>query len=137
MGWFSTLLRRPRGRHAVGATVIPPMCSAAVAAPSEPWPSAPLPFAAALPVAPVLAAPIAEPSPSQPSQPSGPLFVPDRPQLPAPPAPAGTAGAPLRRLNSRARVQLGFRDGSTAVLDPTCEQAHALEELALLLSRRE
>ena len=32
------------------------------------------------------------------------------------------------------RVQLGFRDGSSTVLDPDSEQAAALEELALLLT---
>jgi len=34
------------------------------------------------------------------------------------------------------RVQLGFRDGSTASLDAGSEQAVALEELAALLNRR-
>lgn len=35
------------------------------------------------------------------------------------------------------RIQLGFRDGTTASLDPDSEQAAALEELALLLSLRD
>ena len=35
------------------------------------------------------------------------------------------------------RVQLGFRDGSTASLAPDSEQAAALEELAQLLNRRD
>lgn len=39
-------------------------------------------------------------------------------------------------LHVTGRVQLGFRDGTTALLDPDSEQAHALEELALMLTVR-
>ena len=56
--------------------------------------------------------------------PAAPLAVEVTPA--APPAPALPAS----------RVQLGFRDGSTASLDPGSEQAVALEELAGLLTRR-
>ena len=45
-------------------------------------------------------------------------------------------GAPPLPLQVIARVQLGFRDGTTALLDPDSEQAHALEELALMLTTR-
>ena len=51
--------------------------------------------------------------------------VPVRPPVAAPPAPAGP------------RVELGFRDGSTAALLPGSPQAKALEEIAAVLTQRE
>jgi ferric-dicitrate binding protein FerR (iron transport regulator) len=49
---------------------------------------------------------------------------PVQPDLPA--VPAAAAAGP--------RVELGFRDGSSASLDPGSEQARALEELARALT---
>lgn len=40
-------------------------------------------------------------------------------------------------LSSVTRVELGFRDGTTALLDPASEQAAALEEIAHLLYARD
>jgi len=58
------------------------------------------------------------------------------PQLPVPTAAVEAAAVepPAPRVS---RVQLGFRDGTTASLDPDSAQAAALEELALLLSLRD
>jgi len=36
-----------------------------------------------------------------------------------------------------ARVQLGFRDGTSAALDPTSDQAQVLQELARSLANRD
>ena len=47
--------------------------------------------------------------------------------LPGPPAPVAPVPGP--------RVELGFRDGTSARLDPTSPAAHALEDLARLLTR--
>ena len=138
MGWFSSLRRRPRGRHALGAAVtsIPSARlhlvapAAAVPAPTVPAPTVPAatvpaPTAPA-PVVPTLAA--AEPARS-----------------PAPLVPAPAAAAPARSPAPTvatlpsvpvSRVQLGFRDGSTASLAAGSEQAVALEALAGLLNRR-
>ena len=62
--------------------------------------------------------------------------IPTRVAVPAqvspPVVPAQVAVAP-----HASRVNLGFRDGTTAALDPTSEQAAALEELAVLLSLRD
>ncbi len=60
--------------------------------------------------------------------PTGPAVEPDA-QVDAPFTPA----VPMQATG---RVQLGFRDGTTASLDPDSEQAHALEELALMLNAR-
>ena len=112
MGWFSSLLRRPRGRHALGAAVTS-------------VPSAPLrlvPPAAAVPAATapaVLAATV--PAPAVPA--------------PAAPAPVRSPAATLPSVPV-SRVQLGFRDGSTASLAAGSEQAVALEALAGMLNRR-
>ena len=51
--------------------------------------------------------------------------LPVRPPVAAPPAPAGP------------RVELGFRDGSTASLVPGSPQAKALEEIASVLAQRD
>ena len=97
MGWFSSLLRRPRGRHALGAAVTS-------------VPSAPLRL-----VAPAAAGP-----------------------APTVPAPVRSPAATVATLPSVpvSRVQLGFRDGSTASLAAGSEQAVALEALAGMLNRR-
>jgi hypothetical protein len=47
--------------------------------------------------------------------------------LPAPPAPPAPPALPALR------VELGFRDGTTAVLDPGSQQAQALQDLSRLL----
>ena len=100
MGWFSSLLRRPRGRHALGAAVTS-------------VPSAPLRL-----VAPAAAVPA--------------------PTVPAPAAPVRSPEATVATLPlvPASRVQLGFRDGSTASLAAGSEQAVALEALAGMLNRR-
>ena len=98
MGWFSSLLRRPRGRHALGAAVTS-------------VPSAPLRL-----VAPAAAVPA-------PTVPAAPVRSPE----------ATVATLPLVPVS---RVQLGFRDGSTASLAAGSEQAVALEALARMLNRR-
>ena len=112
MGWFSSLRRRPRGRHAVGAALTSiPSARLHLVAPDG-----------------------AVPAPAVPA-----------PAMPAPAVPAPAAAAPVRRpaptvatLTSVpvSRVQLGFRDGSTASLAAGSEQAVALEALAGLLNRR-
>ena len=53
---------------------------------------------------------------------------------------SGEAWGDPGRTSPRAptpRIELGFRDGTTAALDPDCEQALALEELAILLNFRD
>ena len=107
MGWFSSLLRRPRGRHALGAAVTS-------------VPSAPLRL-----VAPAAAGPA--PTVSAPTLPAA-----------AAPAPVRSPAATVATLPSVpvSRVQLGFRDGSTASLAAGSEQAVALEALAGMLNRR-
>ena len=101
MGWFWSLLRRPRGRHALGAAVTS-------------IPTAPLRL-----VAPFVVDPSAAPAPAVPAPVRSP--APTAATLPSVPA---------------SRVQLGFRDGSTASLAAGSEQAVALEALAGLLNRR-
>ena len=137
MGWFSTLLRRPRGRHAVGATVTSiPSARLQLVAPAAavPAPTVPAPTASA-PAVPTPTAPAATvPAPAVPA-----------PTLPAATVPAPAAAAPVRSPAPTlatlpsvpvSRVQLGFRDGSTASLAAGSEQAVALEALAGLLNRR-
>ena len=106
MGW--PFGRRSRGRHAAGAPAPRrPAAPLAVAAPS--W-AAPPPRAEHIePPAPV-AAPVAAPPSYQPPVPSA--AVPTGP-----------------------RVELTFRDGSSAALD--ADQARALEEIAQVLTRRD
>ena len=107
MGWFSTLRRRPRGRHALGAAVTSiPSARLQLVAPAStvPAPAVPTP---AVP-APASAAHVRSPAPTVATLPSVPV----------------------------SRVQLGFRDGSMASLAAGSEQAVALEALAGLLNRR-
>lgn len=49
---------------------------------------------------------------------------------------SGAAVVPSTPISSGARVELGFRDGTTTLLHPESAQAMALEELAGLLIRR-
>ena len=115
MGWFLSLLRRPRGRHALGAAVTS-------------IPSARLHLVAPVPAGPAHAAPLAAPAPAGPAY-ATPLAVVHRP------APT-VAMLPSTPALPASRVQLGFRDGSTASLAAGSEQAVALEALAGLLNRR-
>ena len=98
--------RRSRGRHALGAAVTA-------------LPAAPLAVEVTPPALPTL---------------------PVEPLLTSPPAPAvQPLAAPLASAAPAlpaSRVQLGFRDGSTASLEPGSEQAVALEQLAGRLTRR-
>lgn len=147
MGWFR---RRASGKHALGAAVtsIPsgPVTLAvrvpAAAPPSAPVAAPPPPVvadsAAVSAVEPDLMTSIAEllatgeawaePA-SRPASTSAQLAVAVEPR-PAPPAIA--VEAPVA-----ARVQLGFRDGTSTTLEPGSSQALALEQLAQSLSRRE
>lgn len=146
--------RRSRGRHALGAAVTqipsgPPQAAPrpplAMSEPDDPD-SSPAELEAGHPVPEQVAAP--EPVEAPRPVPSDPLLDPldvllaagatwGRSPTPlleptlhdAPPlhgAPSSTTG----------RVQLGFRDGTTASLHPESEQARALEELALMLNTR-
>ena len=107
--WF----RRSRGRHALGAavTALPTAPLAVEVTPAAP-PAVPVEPLAIAPSVPAVQLPTAAPS-----------------------VPAAAALAPTPAVPS-SRVQLGFRDGSTASLDPGSEQAVALEELAGRLARR-
>lgn len=71
---------------------------------------------------------------------AAPPALPVEPLLTSPPAPAvQPLAAPLASAAPAlpaSRVQLGFRDGSTASLEPGSEQAVALEQLAGRLTRR-
>ena len=107
MGWFSSLLRRPRGRHALGAAVTS-------------VPSAPLRLVS--PAATVPAPTVSAPAMLATTVPA-PVRSPE----------ATVATLPLVPVS---RVQLGFRDGSTASLAAGSEQAVALEALAGMLNRR-
>ena len=114
MGWSWFPRRRSRGRHALGAAVTS-------------IPSAPLHLAVPVPVdlgrascTQVLPGSPPHAAPLEAVRRSAPTVTP-LPSLPAVPA---------------SRVQLGFRDGSTASLAAGSEQAVALEALAGLLNRR-
>ena len=77
------------------------------------------------PVAPALPAYVPPPLPPEPVVPTE-LPLPAELSLPAEPQPAP---AP--------RVELGFRDGSTAALAPGSAQAKALTEIASILTHRD
>ena len=143
--------RRRRGRHALGAAVVdlpsaaPPTLAGSIAAliaSGEAWADPgvrPAPYTGSHPTDPGGVAPK-----SLPTVAAAPVSVASPPDS-VPPArvPAAMAAvrielpalAPPRPVVSASRVQLGFRDGSTAVLDP--DQAAALEELAGLLTSRD
>jgi hypothetical protein len=54
------------------------------------------------------------------------------------PRSAAVAHAPVAvPVQARPRVELGFRDGTTASLDPDSEQAVALAELSQMLNARD
>ena len=103
--------RRSKGRHALGAAV--------TSVPSAPRPPAPLP-AVPLFAAPAYEAPAFEPAAYEAATPVEWSF----PELVAP---EPVAQGP--------RVELTFRDGSRASLDPV--QARALDEIAQVLTRRD
>ena len=123
--------RRSKGRHALGAAVtsIPAAPRAAAPVPVPPVPPAPppalptsppaVPAQAPSPVADWAPAPVTDWAPAPVSEWSFPELVRPAPE----PAPVGP------------RVELTFRDGSSASLDPT--QARALEEIAQVLTRRD
>ena len=109
--------RRPKGRHALGAAVTsipsaPPVRAAVPPPPPPPAPEAPAPEAA----------------PEAPAPEAAPEAVAPEAVAPQPVAPASPAGP---------RVELGFRDGSTAALAPWSEQAKALTDLAQVLTQRD
>ena len=127
--------RRKAGKHELGAAVtaipsvvtharpVPPQApqAAAQAAPAPvaaPLPVPPAPQAAA---APVPAPPVAEAAPAP----------------PVAPAPVVEAPAPVVPESPEPRVELGFRDGSTAALAPGSDQARALTEIASVLTRKD
>lgn len=148
MGLFG---RKAKGRHALGAAVTsipsrPPVL------PALPVYEAPAPVADPVvqPVAPATttagavaellltgewaAVPGTAPVPQTPAAaPPSPAPVP----APAPrPAPVELVPAQLQEP-AASRVQLGFRDGTSAHLDPQSSQYLALEELAQSLTRRD
>jgi hypothetical protein len=148
--------RRPRGRHALGGAV-----TGIPSQPLAPYVPAPLPTVrpdAVSAPAPAVPAPSAQPS-TEPSVLSsiaqliatGEAWADparDLPQLPAVHevswaervAPAGDrSSAPVAVTvpsgsTPGPRVSLGFRDGSSAALDPASEHAAALEQLARTLT---
>lgn len=108
MGWL--LGSRSRGRHALGAAV-----TSIPSAPAESW--TPVPYAAPTAVAYAV------------STPASPSYAP-LPPAPAPVVPVQQVPEPA----SGPRVQLTFRDGSSAALD--ADQARALDAIAQLLTGR-
>jgi hypothetical protein len=63
--------------------------------------------------------------------------VPVVPAAVAPPPPPAAPPARVVEEPPRPRVELGFRDGSTAALAPESAQAKALTEIASVLTRRD
>jgi len=135
MRWF--LRRRPRGRHVKGAAPrtlpLPSSGRARLGAAVTDLPSAP----ASLPP---LAAPVAPPQAAAPL-PHTPAPVEPAPVEPAPVEPPPVQPVPVPQVPAQAgpervgpHVELGFRDGSHAALDPESEQALALAELAAALT---
>jgi hypothetical protein len=133
--------RRVRGRHALGAAV--------TSIPSGPVPVALVPPAASPPVAAVLSGAVPEPAPAPsapqvidqieallPSDAVWPVPVPVPDVLPVGAAVAVAQTEPSWSPPVLGRVQLGFRDGSSAALDPSSSHSQALEELAQSLTRR-
>lgn len=118
--------RRPKGRHALGAavTAIPSARPSApeAAQPVDLLPSAVMhePPAAAVvePVVQHVAEPVVEP-----------VVEPEPVVLPA----QVLRPDPVPGV----RVELGFRDGSTAALAPNSEQAKALTDIASVLTRKD
>ncbi|MDP3711828.1 MAG: hypothetical protein Q8R60_05010 [Mycobacteriales bacterium] len=54
-----------------------------------------------------------------------------------PPVAVGRVVAAVAAPQLGPRVELGFRDGSRASLDPSSEQARALEDIAAVLTRKD
>ncbi len=111
--------RAAAGRHALGAAVTsipsgPPV-------PAVPVPAVPVPTAAPEPDAPSLEDLLAAYAHLLTPEPAGPAPAVPEPTMPAPAVPAPSGG-----------VQLGFRDGTTAELDP--QQSAALHDLARALT---
>ncbi len=98
--------RRPRGRHCVGAPQVLVLTRAAAPPATTPQP------------------PVTPPAET------------GRGDAGHAPEPAPVPELPRQREESSSgpRVSLGFRDGSTAALDPGSEQARALAELSALLA---
>ena len=121
--------RRNKGRHALGAAVTSIPAAPRAAAPAAPVAAGVLPPAYAPPPAPA-PSPLPSAAPAPPPVEASPASLGDWsfPELVPPPAP-DPASAP------GPRVELTFRDGSSASLDPT--QAKALEEIAQVLTRRD
>ncbi|MCU1588951.1 MAG: hypothetical protein JWP11_207 [Frankiales bacterium] len=105
--------RRSRGRHALGAAVTSLPTAPVFAPPPVPAP--------VLPPAPVL-----QPAAVLPPPPAALDW--SFPELQSPPGPVDVPAS------AGPRVELTFRDGTTAALDAT--QARALEEIAQVLTRR-
>ena len=117
MGLFR---RRKAGKHQLGAAVTAIPSLSLPVQPVRPASAPLLPPAAAAYAAPALPVPAAAPPPA-------PVATPEPPA--SPPVQAVEITAP--------RVELGFRDGSTAALAPGSPQALALEEIAATLTRRD
>ncbi|HVE74791.1 MAG TPA: hypothetical protein VNA30_06890 [Mycobacteriales bacterium] len=74
--------------------------------------------------------------------PSAPVVVPLppahlAPEASVPPAPVSPVLPAPVESHQGTRVELGFRDGSSAELDPDSAQAKALENIASALTRRD
>ncbi|MCW2622900.1 MAG: hypothetical protein JWL64_2502 [Frankiales bacterium] len=124
--------RRDAGRHALGAAV--------TSLPSGPL-RMPVPLAVAVPVRVPVAVPVPAPrvaveAPAvDPPAVEAPAVVAAAVEAPAVQAPSvGPVVAAVVQRQGTPRVELGFRDGSTASLQPDSAQARALEELARLLT---
>ncbi len=125
--------RRKVGKHELGAavTAIPSVPLASVLSPYGAQPAPPFP-------APPPSAPPAAPEPVASSAPE--LVAPAVPEATAPVAPAEPEAVlpPYEApVVAAPRVELGFRDGSTASLAPGSEQAKALTDLAQVLTQRD
>ncbi|MCU1599833.1 MAG: hypothetical protein JWO22_542 [Frankiales bacterium] len=111
--------RRHTSRHALGAAV--------TAIPSARVQEAPAPAVVVPPPPPVVEAPVAVRE-TPVSVVEAPAPVQTRAPVEPPPAPVRVRGP---------RVELGFRDGSTAALAPGSEQAKALTDIASVLTQRD
>ena len=63
--------------------------------------------------------------------------APVAPPVVPPVAQAAPQVAPAPEVPAQPRIELGFRDGSTAALAPGSEQAKALTEIASVLTQRD
>ena len=103
--------RRKAGKHQLGAAV--------TSIPALPRPAAvpqlPIPLYDGMPAD-------SAPAPALETTPAAPVAVPASYEPP---------------ISAEPRIELGFRDGSTAALAPGSEQARALSEIASVLTRRD